>query len=140
MRARIEMPYQWPSGSRYCGATTLSSASDLIGWVMPARTASSMRPMSTVKSTSAGLLVPSVLIRCSRPELAEITLTLMPEVLGEGVEQRLDQAAFAIGVDVDVARLGKRRSAERDDRRAGKRETDDIPGPLHELLLSVRRP
>ena len=27
---------------------------------------------------SAGLSVPSVLMRCSRPELAEITFTLMP--------------------------------------------------------------
>src|SRR5262245_3230633 len=78
MRARIEMPYQWPSGSRYCRATALSSTSDLIGWVTPERTASSMRPMSTVSRRSAGLFAPSVLIRCSSPELAEITLTLMP--------------------------------------------------------------
>src|SRR5215813_14092251 len=67
-----------PSGSRYWGATILSSTSDLIGCVMPARTASSMRPISTVSSTSAGLLAPSALMRCSRPELAEMTLTLTP--------------------------------------------------------------
>ena len=38
----------------------------------------SMRATSTVSSTSAGELAPSVLMRCSSPELAEITLTLMP--------------------------------------------------------------
>ena len=70
--------YQCPSGSRYCGATTLSSSSDLIGWVMPARTASSSRLMSTVSSTSAGLLAPSVRMRCSSPLAADTTLTLMP--------------------------------------------------------------
>src|SRR6476469_8625681 len=32
-------------------------------------------------------------------------------ILGERVEQRLDQFAFAVGVHVDVARLGKRRAA-----------------------------
>ena len=60
MRARIETAYQCPSGSRYCGETTLSSTADLIGWVMPALTAASTRLMSTVSSTSAGLLAPSV--------------------------------------------------------------------------------
>src|SRR5262249_5883675 len=74
----LEIPYQCPSGSRYWGATILSSTSDLMGWVMPARTASSIRLISTVSSTSAGLLAPSALMRCSRPELAEMTLTLMP--------------------------------------------------------------
>ena len=44
----------------------------------PAFTASSRRPISTVSRTSAGLFSPSLLMRCSRPELAEMTLTLMP--------------------------------------------------------------
>ena len=34
-------------------------------------------------------------------------------VLGEGVEQRLDQLGFAIGVDVDLAVGGRRRSSKR---------------------------
>ena len=72
------MPAQWPSGSRYCAGTISSITTDLIGWVTPAFTASSMRPMSTVSSTSAGLLAPSAFMRCSSPELAETTLTLMP--------------------------------------------------------------
>ena len=34
-------------------------------------------------------------------------------VLGEGVEQRLDQFGFAIGIDVDLAVGGRRRGSER---------------------------
>ena len=45
---------------------------------MPFCTASSSRLISTVSRTSAGLLAPSVLMRCSRPALAETTLTLIP--------------------------------------------------------------
>ena len=97
------MPAQWPFGSRYCGGTISSIIADLIGWVTPACTASSMRPMSTVSSTSAGLLAPSALMRCSRPELAEIDVDLDAGVLGEGVEQRLHQLGLAIGVDVDLS-------------------------------------
>src|SRR6185295_17975749 len=33
-------------------------------------------------------------------------------ILGEGVEQRLDQLGFAIGVDVDFAVGGRRRGSE----------------------------
>ena len=68
--------------------------------------------MSTVSSTSAGLLAPSVLMRCSRPELAEIDVDLDAGVLGEGIEQRLDQLGFAIGVDIDLAVGGRRRGSE----------------------------
>ena len=72
--------------------------------------------MSTVSSTSAGLLAPSVLMRCSRPELAEITLTLMPVSLVKASNSGWISLALAIGVDVDLA-LGERgaRGGERAD-------------------------
>jgi hypothetical protein len=41
-------------------------------------------------------------------------------VLGESIEQRLDQSALAIRINVDLARLGKRWRCERDQRRRGK--------------------
>ena len=78
MRAR--MPTRGPVTLRIAigAGTTSSTTLEFSGWVMPVCTASSSRLMSTVSSTSAGLLAPSVLMRCSRPELAEITLTLTP--------------------------------------------------------------
>ncbi len=69
--------------------------------------------MSTVSSTSAGLLAPSVLMRCSRPELGRDHIDLDAGVLGEGIEQRLDQLRLAIGVDIDFA--GLRESALSDE-------------------------
>ena len=52
--------------------------------------------------TSAGLLAPSAFIRSSSPAGRD-DVDLDAGVLGEGIEQRLDQLGFAIGVDVDLA-------------------------------------
>src|SRR5262249_54343575 len=109
----MEMPYQCPSGSRYWGATILSSTSDLIGCVMPARTASSMRPISTVSSTSAGLLALG-LDALFEARACGDDVDLDAGVPGEGVEQRLDELALAISVDIDIAGLGERGASSSD--------------------------
>jgi hypothetical protein len=58
--------------------------------------------MSTVSSTSAGAGGDHVHLDAG--------------LLGEGVEQRLDELAFAIGIDVDLAALGENAFGSRDDR------------------------
>src|SRR5262249_54849599 len=116
----MEMPYQCPSGSRYWGATTLSSASDLIGCVMPARTASSMRPISTVSSTSAGALALDPLLEA---RACGDHVHFDACVLREGIEQRLDELTLAIGGDIDHARRSERAARRRNNRSGHRRST-----------------
>ena len=103
MRARIETAYQCPSGSRYCGATTLSSTSDLIGWVMPALHGG-FDPADVDREQHVGRAVGAFgLDALLEPVGRGHDVDLDAGVLGEGVEQRLDQLGFTVGVDVDLA-------------------------------------
>src|SRR6516164_10199160 len=105
----MEIPYQCPSGSRYWGATILSSTSDLIGWVMPARTASSIRPISTVSEQHIRGAVGALgLDALFETRACGDDIDFDAGVPAEGVEQGLDELALAVSVDINVARLGGR--------------------------------
>ena len=100
--------YQWPSGSRYCGATTLSSTLglDRLGDAGAHRL---FEPADVDGEQHVGRAVGAF----GLDALLEAVgggddVDLDAGVLGEGVEQRLDQLGLAIGVDVDLAGLRER--------------------------------
>ncbi len=88
---------------RYCGGITLSSAADLIGWVTPA----SNRVLQTADvdgdqhvGRALGAFGLDALVEALR---RRDQIDLDAGVLGEGLQQRLDQLGLAIAVEVDLA-------------------------------------
>ena len=87
----------------------------MIGCVMPRFSASCSRAMSTVSSRSAGRVrafgLDALLEAGARRDHVDLDLG----VLGEGIEQRLDQLVLARAVDVDLVGLrGGERRRERE--------------------------
>ena len=78
MRARLVSPYHRPVGSRSDDGTFAMSLSVFTGCSTPASTASLIRPISTVKTMSAGLFFPSFCRRVIIPLGANTTLVLIP--------------------------------------------------------------
>ena len=78
-RARLDTPNHVPSGSRSAAGTRLSSTGERIGRSTPAALARASRAASTVMSTSAGLLAPSLRMRSmSWSASPSISRTRMP--------------------------------------------------------------
>ena len=77
-----------------------------IGCVMPASVACVRWPTSTVSSTSAGLLRAFGRDALDEAVLGEDHVGLDAGLVGERLEQRIDQIRLAVGIDVDLARLG----------------------------------
>ena len=76
------------------------------GCVTPYSFACCRRPISTVRSTSAGLFSPSAAHALLEAARGEDRVHLDAGLLGELVDERLDQARLAIGVEVDL--LGRK--------------------------------
>ena len=70
--------------------------------------------------TSAGEFSPSASSALGEPALDEDGVRLDAGLLGEGVEERLDQAGLAGRVDVDLAALGEGGGGDDGEERGGK--------------------